>query len=147
MPQIYRNIFVIILIALTALRVNEAVKITGQITDENNEPLEFATIKIAGTALGTTSDLDGRYTISAPDSDTIRVVVTCIGYEDANRKLIEPKGTVTVNVKMSPASYALGGIEVTEIQKQTGAIQKIDASSYRLAPDDIYYKNLTHLET
>ena len=135
MPQIYRNIFVIILIALTALRVNAAVKITGQITDENNEPLEFATIKIAGTALGTTSDLDGRYTISAPDSDTIRVVVTCIGYEDAKRKLIEPKGTVTVNVKMSPASYALGGIEVTEIQKQTGAIQKIDASSYRLAPD------------
>ncbi|MDE6239144.1 MAG: TonB-dependent receptor [Muribaculaceae bacterium] len=125
----------IILIALTALRVNAAVKITGQITDENNEPLEFATIKIAGTALGTTSDLDGRYTISAPDSDTIRVVVTCIGYEDAKRKLIEPKGTVTVNVKMSPASYALGGIEVTEIQKQTGAIQKIDASSYRLAPD------------
>lgn len=135
MPQIYRNIFVIILIALTALRVNAAVKITGQITDENNEPLEFATIKIAGTALGTTSDLDGRYTISAPDSDTIRVVVTCIGYEDAKRKLIEPKGTVTVNVKMSPASYTLGGIEVTEIQKQTGAIQKIDASSYRLAPD------------
>lgn len=135
MPQIYRNIFVIILIALTALRVNAAVKITGQITDENNEPLEFATIKISGTALGTTSDLDGRYTISAPDSDTIRVVVTCIGYEDAKRKLIEPKGTVTVNVKMSPASYALGGIEVTEIQKQTGAIQKIDASSYRLAPD------------
>ncbi|MDE7459376.1 MAG: TonB-dependent receptor, partial [Muribaculaceae bacterium] len=117
------------------MRVNAAVKITGQITDENNEPLEFATIKIAGTALGTTSDLDGRYTISAPDSDTIRVVVTCIGYEDAKRKLIEPKGTVTVNVKMSPASYALGGIEVTEIQKQTGAIQKIDASSYRLAPD------------
>ena len=135
MPQIYRNIFVIILVALTALRVNAAVKITGQITDENNEPLEFATIKIAGTALGTTSDLDGRYTISAPDSDTIRVVVTCIGYEDAKRKLIEPKGTVTVNVKMSPASYALGGIEVTEIQKQTSAIQKIDASSYRLAPD------------
>lgn len=135
MPTIYRHILVIALSLLTFLQVQASVKITGQITDENNEPLEFATIKIAGTAVATTSDLEGRYTLSAPDSDTIRVVFTCIGYEDAKRRLVEPKGTVTVNVKMSPASYALGGIEVTEIQKQTGAIQKIDASSYRLAPD------------
>lgn len=135
MPKIYRHILVIALSLLTFLQVQASVKITGQITDENNEPLEFATIKIAGTAVATTSDLEGRYTLSAPDSDTIRVVFTCIGYEDAKRRLVEPKGTVTVNVKMSPASYALGGIEVTEIQKQTGAIQKIDASSYRLAPD------------
>lgn len=134
MHIIYRFICLVFAV-LGAVSALAAVKITGQITDENNEPLEFATIKIAGTALGTTSDLEGRYTLSAADSDTIRVVVSCIGYEDAKRRLVEPKGTVTVNVKMSPASYALGGIEVTDIQKQTGAVQKIDAASYRLAPD------------
>lgn len=135
MTLISRHICVILLAILTVLQANAAIKITGQITDENNEPLEFVTIKIAGTAIGTTSDLEGRYTLSTPDSDTIRVIYTCIGYEDAKRRLVEPKGTVTLNVKMTPASYTLGGIEVTDIQKQTGAIQKIDASSYRLAPD------------
>lgn len=135
MPQLYRPIITIFTVFLAAISSHAAVKITGQITDEKNEPLEFATIRIQGTALGATSGLDGKYTISAPDADTIRIIYTCLGYDDAHRKLIEPKGNVTLNVKMTPASYTLGGIEVTEYQKQTGAIQKIDASSYKLAPD------------
>lgn len=135
MSQAYRIIFTLIISAVAALSAEAAVKISGIITDENNEPLEFATIRIKGTALGTTSGLDGKYTISAPDSDTIRVVYTCLGYEESQRKLIEAKGDVTLNVKMTPTSYSLKGVEVTEIQKQTGAIQKLDVSSYKLAPD------------
>lgn len=135
MSRSYRFIILLLLAAACMTNAAAAVKITGIITDEKNEPLEFATIRIKGTAIGATSGLDGKYTISAPDSDTIRVVFSCIGYEEANRKLIEPKGPVTLNVKMTPTSYSLNGIEVTEIQKQTGAIQKIDASSYKLAPD------------
>lgn len=135
MSQAYRIIFTLIISAVAALSAEAAVKISGIITDENNEPLEFATIRIKGTALGTTSGLDGKYTISAPDSDTIRIVYTCLGYEESQRKLIEAKGDVTLNVKMTPTSYTLKGVEVTEIQKQTGAIQKLDVSSYKLAPD------------
>lgn len=124
--------FVVLAAALPAAA---GVKIHGLITDENNEPLEFVSVRIAGTALGGTSGLDGGYSITAPDADTIRVVFTCIGYEESTRRLIEPKGDVTLNVKMTPASYALKGVEVTEIQKQTGSIQKIDGSDYKLAPD------------
>lgn len=135
MKPIYRSHIFIIILLFCGLPISAAVKISGLITDENNEPLEFATVKITGTARGTTSGLDGRFTLSAPDADTIRITVSCLGYEDAHRKLIEPKGEVTLNVKMTPASYSLGGIEVTDIQKQTSAIQKIDVSSYKLAPD------------
>ncbi len=135
MSKIYKVISLLLLAITGTLGAAAAVKITGIITDEKNEPLEFATIRIKGTAIGTTSGLDGKYTLSAPDADTIRVVFSCIGYEDANRKLIKAEGQATLNVKMTPTSYALNGIEVTEIQKQTGAIQKINASSYKLAPD------------
>ena len=135
MRNIHRPLILSFALFFSFISVYAAVKITGQITDENNEPLEFATIKISGTAIGATSGLDGRFTLSAPDADTIRVTVSCLGYEDAHRKLIEAKGSATLNIKMTPASYALGGIEVTDIQKQTGAVQKIDASSYKLAPD------------
>ncbi|MDE6464458.1 MAG: TonB-dependent receptor, partial [Muribaculaceae bacterium] len=111
------------------------VKISGLITDEENEPLEFVSVKVSGTALGATSGLDGRYTLSVPQADTIRLVFSCIGYEDSRRRLLDPSGEVTVNVKMTPASYALGGIEVTDYQKQLGGIQRLDADGYRLAPD------------
>ena len=34
---------------LPETRQSKSVKITGKVTDENNEPLEFVSIKIAGT--------------------------------------------------------------------------------------------------
>ncbi len=123
------------LLAIAAVCAASPVKITGVVTDENNEPLEFVTVKVQGTAAGTMTGDGGKYTISVPAADTIRVVFTCIGYEESRRRLVDAKGTVTVNVKMTPASYALGGVEVTEYQKQTSGMQKIDGASYRLAPD------------
>lgn len=111
-----------------------AVKISGLVTDNENQPLEFVTVKL-GKGIGTTTGLDGRYTVNAPEADTIRVVFSCIGFEESTRRLVNASGEVTLNVKMSPASYALGGIEVTDYQKQTSALQRIDAGDYKLAPD------------
>jgi hypothetical protein len=115
--------------------VEAAVNIHGLITDENNEPLEFVSVKIQGTAIGTVCGLDGKFKLTVPEADTVRVVFTCIGYDEARRRLVEPKGDVTLNVKMTPATYSLTAIEVTDFQKQTGTIQKIDNSSYKMAPD------------
>ena len=112
-----------------------AIKIQGLVTDENNEPLEFVSVRIDGTAIGATTGLDGKYTISAPEADTIRVIFSCIGYEESKRRLLSPAGDVTVNVKMQPKSYQLQGVEVTDIQKQTGSLQKINPNSGKLAPD------------
>ncbi|MDE6156800.1 MAG: TonB-dependent receptor [Muribaculaceae bacterium] len=111
------------------------VKISGLVTDGDNEPLEFVTIKVAGKAIGTTSGLDGRYTLSVPEADTIRVVFSCIGFEESKRRLVDASGEVTLNVKMQPANYVLGGIEVTDYQKQMGTMQKIDRDELRLSPD------------
>ena len=127
-------IFSIICVALTAT-AEAAIKIHGLVTDENNDPLEFASIRIEGTAIGGTTGLDGKYTISVPEQDTIKVVFSCIGYEDSKRRLIDPQADVTLNVKMQPKTYALQGVEITEITKQTGAMQKIDPTTSKLAPD------------
>lgn len=123
-----------LLSAALAVAARGPVKISGLVTDENNEPMEFVTVKI-GKALGTTTGIDGRYSLTSPEADTIRITFSCIGYEESKRRLIEPEGEVTVNVKMTPASYALGGIEVTDYQKQMGGMQKIDRSDFKLAPD------------
>lgn len=110
------------------------VRIHGLVTDENNEPMEFVSVHIKGSQMGATTGLDGKYSLSVPENDTIRVVFSCIGYEDSQRRLIEPKGDVTINVKMQPKSYELSGVEITDIQKQTGSIQKIDLGSSHLTP-------------
>lgn len=130
-----RSIIIFSFFLLFALSAFAApVRIHGLVTDENNEPMEFVSVHIKGSQMGATTGLDGKYSLSVPENDTIRVVFSCIGYEDSQRRLIEPKGDVTINVKMQPKSYELSGVEITDIQKQTGSIQKIDLGSSHLTP-------------
>ncbi len=128
--------FFILLAAASALCwARAAVNIHGKVTQQDNEPLEFVTVKVAGTAIGALTGLDGTYSLSAPEADTLRIVFSCIGYEESKRRLIDAKGDVTLNVKMSPKSYTLQGVEVTEIRKQTGQMQDVDIQDYKLAPN------------
>lgn len=112
-----------------------SVKIHGKITDANGDPVEFATVRIGGTAIGTTSSLEGDYTLSAPAADTITVHFSCIGFRDDIRRLIDPDNDVTLNVRMALSEEMLGEVQVTEIKKQTGSISTIDTSDLRKNPD------------
>lgn len=124
-----------VLLASSAATALCQVKIHGRVIDQESQPLEFVTIRVAGTAIGTTSGLDGTFKLSAPSADTITVVFTCIGYEEARRQLVDPKGDLALNVRMLPKDHALTEIEVTDFRKQTTQMQGIDKESYRLAAD------------
>ena len=39
----------------------DTVTVTGQVTDEQNEPLIGATVMVKGTSVGTATDVDGSY--------------------------------------------------------------------------------------
>lgn len=113
----------------------EKVTIHGKITDASGSPVEFATVKIKGTAVGVTSSLEGNYKLSTNASDTLVIQFTCIGYNDESRTLIKPKGDLTLNMRMVEKSHMLDGVEVREIKKQTSSMQKIDSKDYRFAAD------------
>lgn len=113
------------------------VKIHGKVIDAQDSPLEFVTVRIDGTAIGTNTGIDGTFKLSCPPpaNDTIVVVFSCIGYEELRRKLINPKGDLALNVRMQSKDHALQEIQVTDFRKQTNQMQTIDAESYKLAAD------------
>lgn len=111
------------------------VQIHGKVSDMENSPMEFVTVRVAGTAIGTTTGLDGSYKLSAPANDTITVVFSCIGYDELRRQLINPKGDMALSVQMRSKDHTLHEIEVTDFRKQTNQMQTIDQSSYSLAAD------------
>ena len=113
----------------------ENVKIRGAVTDENNEPLEFASVRVVGTMIGATTGLDGTYSLTVPAADTIRITFSYVGYKESRRRLLEPKGEVTVNVKMEPETYVLESVQVTDFQRQQSGMDKINKNSYKLAPN------------
>lgn len=131
-------IFSIIILLSAVLPAGAQIKIHGKVTQgegDASEPLEFASVAIKGTAIGTLTQVDGTYALSVPKADTIIVVFHCVGYHDSTRKLIDPQADVTLNVKMLPSSTTLQEVEVTDFRKQTDGMQRINHEAYRLAAD------------
>ena len=111
------------------------VKITGKVVDAAGEPIEFATVRLLGTAVGTNTDTKGMYEMTVPKADTVMVEFSCLGYSTVTRQLIKPEGTVTINPKLYEKTLELGEVEITEYKKQTTTMQGIDVDMLRRTPD------------
>lgn len=121
-------------VALSGMAI-ENVKIHGKVTDQAGDPVEFVTVRIGGTAIGTNTGLQGEYSLTTAKSDTITVHFSCIGFKEEKRVLLDASGDVTVNMRMVPSSVDLGEVEVTEIRRQTGSMVSLDRDELRLSPD------------
>lgn len=111
------------------------ISVSGKVTDEKDAPIEFATIRVVGTAIGTNSNLKGEFSLSVAQCDTLLVEVSCIGYASIKRQYVKPKGKITLNAKLYPKSQELREVQVVEIKRQTNQMQTIDAKALRLTPD------------
>ncbi len=103
--------------------------ITGTITDqETNETLPGATVLIKGTAKGTATDLDGRYSLQvSPEDNTL--VVSFVGFDTQEVAI----GSESVyNFQLSPTRTSLEGVVVvgygsTKVKDLTSSIATVKA--------------------
>lgn len=133
--NITKRLYILSLLLLIASAGYAQVKIFGKVIDAEEQPIEFATVRIAGTAVGATTGLDGSYSLSVAESDTIEIIFTCIGYKEHKQKQISPSGNVNVNAKLFKTTRELEAIEVTEYKKQTGGMQTLDAGQLKVGPN------------
>jgi hypothetical protein len=71
--------------------------VTGKVTEASGEPLIGANVYLKGTTTGTTTDIDGSYSIDVPSETTI-LVFSYIGYTDQE---IEVGNRQTVDVLLN----------------------------------------------
>ena len=138
--NLYRNNNLRILLAagFLATFINsyaENVKISGKVVDGEDKPVEFATVRIAGTSIGTNTDLKGDYSLSVAPKDTIEVVFSCVGFRTTNHKLVNPKGNLTLNVRMYSTDIELKEVEVLGFRNNINGMQTFDSEAFKLSPD------------
>ena len=84
-------------------------KITGQVLDENGEPLIGVTVTVKGTKVVAITDIDGNFTIAVPASNSV-LQFSYLGY-----KLKEERAANGMQVRLDPDSNALTEVVVTAL--------------------------------
>lgn len=100
--------------------------VTGTVTAANDEPLIGATVLVKGTSVGTSTDIDGKYSIAAAQGKTL--VVSYVGYTTQE---VPVKGS-TVNIVLKEDTALLDEVVVigygTMTRKDvTGSITTVNA--------------------
>ncbi|MBI1770095.1 MAG: carboxypeptidase-like regulatory domain-containing protein [Bacteroidetes bacterium] len=81
--------------------------ISGKIVDaETGKPISFASVSIVGTSKGTSSNLNGEFTL--PVSESVSLKITCVGYES-----VEINGAAGNQlIQMKPIAILLNAVVV-----------------------------------
>ena len=79
--------------------------VTGKVTEQDGEPLGGVTIVVKGTTTGTTTDMDGNYSLSFDNEDAI-LVYSFIGYATQE---VPAAGQTVINIVLAE--------EVTELEE------------------------------
>lgn len=104
--------------------------VTGKVMDERGAPIEGVSITLDGSARGTTTDDNGRFTLAAIPPDAI-LLFTHVGY---GRQLIKTKGITDVVLTLKPVMQSMSnvsiefstGYQTIAQERQTGAFDFIN---------------------
>ena len=82
-------------------------RVTGTVTDANGEPVIGASVIVEGTTTGTTTGVDGTFTITAPEKANL--VVAYLGYKD---QTVAVAGKTSINVQLVEDAAMLDDVVV-----------------------------------
>ena len=110
---------------------------------KTNEPIEFATLQIEGTTIGSTSDLDGNFIFTGIKPGFIKLIARSVGFETTVSPEVQVQGNQTsfvdiavpeaaivikevvvrqnLNVKRIESPISVLSVGVQEIEKSAGA--------------------------
>lgn len=109
-------------------------EVTGQVKDSSGTVIAGVTVAVKGTLVATSTDAEGRYSISVPDSGVL--VFSFIGYKDFEMPVHSQS---VINVVLQPSSSALNEVVVVGYGTQkkkyiTGATATISGSELAKPP-------------
>jgi hypothetical protein len=138
MTHFKRKLFMVFVMMLSLVSLVQAQMkrdITGVVTGPNKEPLIGVNVTVEGTTIGTTTDLDGQFTLSVDKDATL--VISYIGFVTSRIKVGNQK---IVNVVLKEDTKALDEVVVIGYGTQkkvdlTGSVGVVDMESAKKKPN------------
>ncbi len=134
--NIYYLFFCLFLI-WSAPAISQTLHITGNVTDEKNQPLEYVNVLIKGSTRGTSTDKNGFFELSVPEKDTVIVLFSYVGFSEEERKIVfnGKKREFKLSVTLKEISIDLEAYSVQGFRKQSSSVEVLDVSKLKFIPD------------
>jgi len=101
-----------ILILFLWSTTSQAGLITGYITNEEGEPLPFASIYIMGTTIGTASNPEGYFELPVPEGE-YEFVFQYIGYKQHHERIIVEDQSISLNISLQKEEVSLDEVVIS----------------------------------
>ena len=136
----FKTILSLFLITVCATINAQNIQVRGTITDATNgDPVPGASVIISQTTIGVISDVDGNYTISAPQDGIL--IFSSIGYETVQ---VPIRGNRNLNVELNPSSEFLD--ETIVVAYGTAKKSSYSGSAAIVRSDELQAKPVASVE-
>ena len=125
-------IMTICLIATLKMMAQEFT-LQGRVTDDDNNPVELATVSVASQGKVAFTSLRGEFSMHLHSADSVAVKFSMIGYKTKVRVLRRPRGKQTLQVILHADATMLDDVNVTGEKIQSDQTQEIKVKDIKMA--------------
>ncbi|HEY8510731.1 MAG TPA: SusC/RagA family TonB-linked outer membrane protein [Cyclobacteriaceae bacterium] len=116
------------------------VGVNGRVTDETGSPFPGVNVVVKGTAIGTSTDSDGRYSLDVPNESSV-LVFSFVGYGTVE---VTVGGRTVIDVSMSPDVRSLQEVVVTALGVEKES-KKLGYAATSVQTDELVSHRTTNL--
>ena len=130
------KLFILQIICLCAFVSAQAQTFTlsGRVIDENNDPVDFASVSCPKQGKMTMTSLKGDYSLQLQSADSVEIRFSMVGYKTKVRTLRRPRGKQTMQVVLHSSDNALSEVTITGKRIETGQTQELSKEHLKSMP-------------
>lgn len=130
------KLFILQIIFLCAFVSAQAQTFTlsGRVINENNDPVEFASVSCPKQGKMTMTSLKGDYSLQLQSADSVEIRFSMVGYKTKVRTLRRPRGKQTMQVVLHSSDNALSEVTITGKRIETGQTQELSKEHLKSMP-------------
>lgn len=106
----------------------------GRVTDENSQPIEFASVACLQQGKMTMTSLKGEFNLQLHSANSVVIRFSMIGYRAKTKVLRKPRGKQSLQIVLHSSDNTLEGVTVTDTRRQTSQTQEIKKEDLKSLP-------------
>lgn len=129
-----KTALLLLFIAVTSTISAQSFLLTGRVLDDEENPVELATVSCIKQGKATMTNLRGEFSLELSSADSVVVRFSMIGYKAKERVLRRPRGRQNLQITLYEGGTTLDDVTITEKKRQTTGSQELDISDTKMGP-------------